>query len=189
MKQRETWTKRKCVKIQFGICLVGVIISAVSNGWNIQFFQRAESDDFYFNMITLNSVIAGFAFTNLGLLLGAASTEVVQKISNTDIMKRKNDKLMISIIFTVAAMLLSLLFVVDLGSLVIMFLPLLVVQIVANGLYIASIIMMVIGIVYFVKSIIEISQLLDTVYRNRSKLTNKQIENIHSELRKDKGEV
>ena len=189
MKKGQVWTKRQCVKILFVICIASVCFSIVSNQWNIKFFQCADSDDFYFNMITLNSVLAGFAFTNLGVLLGVASTETVQKISNTDIMKRKNDKLMISIIFTVAAMLLSLLFVVDLGSLVIMFLPLLVVQIVANGLYIASIIMMVIGIVYFVKSIIEISQLLDTVYRNRSKLTNKQIENIHSELRKDKGEV
>lgn len=188
MKQGETWTKRKCAKIQFGICLSGVIVSAVSNRWNIQFFQRAESDDFYFNMITLNSVIAGFAFTNLGLLLGAASTEVVQKISNTDIMKRKNDKLMISIIFTVAAMILSLLFVVDLGTLAIKFLSSSVVQIIANGLYLASIVMMIIGVVYFVKSIIEISQLLDQVYRKKSKLTEEKIESINNALNKGKGE-
>jgi len=161
-----------------------VLLSAASFLLGIQIFERDKGNDFYFNMITLNSVIAGFAFTNIGLLLNAFSTEVVQRICNTDIMQRKNDKLIASIIYCVAAMFISLLFVVDFGSLTNKFVPEQFVQIIADGLYLSIVILMVLGIVYFVKSISDVSNLLSVIYKNKSSLTEEKIDNINKHLRK-----
>ncbi len=176
--------RRKCIKFICIICFLCVLLSAASFLFGIQIFERDKGNDFYFNMITLNSVIAGFAFTNIGLLLNAFSTEVVQRICNTDIMQRKNDKLIASIIYCVAAMFISLLFVVDFGSLTNKFVPEQFVQIIADGLYLSIVILMVLGIVYFVKSISDVSNLLSVIYKNKSNLTEEKIDNIHKHLRK-----
>lgn len=178
--------KKKCIKLIGLICFLCVLLSAVFTLFDIRVFERAKDNDFYFNIITLNSVIAGFAFTNIGLLLSAFSTEVVQRICKTDIMKRKNDKLLASVIYCVAAMFISLLYVVDLGPIVNKYIPELIVKTIADGLYLAIITSMILGIVYFVKSIADISNLLDEVYKNKSNLTTEKIENINKELRKEK---
>lgn len=183
-RKRGKGMKKRCKYIISVVCVVCILLMALFSFLKINLFERPQSNDFYFNMITLNSVIAGFAFTNLGLLLSAASTDVVRKICKTDIMKRKNDKLMASVIYSVATMFLCLPFVVDMGTLVNSFFPKNIARIISDGLYLSMIILLILGMVYFVKSITEISNLLDEVYRNKSNLTADQIENIHKELKK-----
>lgn len=175
--------KKKYINVIIGVCVGCVLFSVLFTLLKISFLNRPQTDDFYFNMITLNSVIAGFAFTNIGLLLSAASTEVVRKICKTDIMKRKNDKLMASVAYSVATMFICLPYVVDIGDVIGSVLPSVFIKIIADGMYLAMIILLILGIVYFVKSITEISNLLDEVYKNKSNLTEEKINDINKELK------
>jgi len=171
--------KKKCIKIVCLIYLVCIVLAAIFALTDVCMFERVYSDDFYFDMITLDSVIAGFAFTNIGLLLNVAGTEVIRKVDNTDIMKRKNDKLLASIIYCVAAMFASLPFIINIGQNIKNFFPQFVSEFLAEGLYLSIIILSVLGIIYFVQSIIDISNLLDEVYENKSNLTKEDIDKIN----------
>lgn len=176
--------KKIYINIIICVCVVSIILTTLFSLCKFNFIQRPQGNDFYFNMITLNSIIAGFAFTNIGLLLSAASTEVVRRICKTDIMKRKNDKLMASVAYSVATMFICMPYVMDMGVYVGKVFPVVLIDIIADGMYLSMIILLILGIAYFVKSITEISNLLDEVYKNKSKLTEEKIEDINKELKK-----
>lgn len=178
--------KKRSTIIIGAVSCACLIISVVSSVLKIDIVNRALENDFYFNILTLNSVIAGFSFTNIGLLLSTADTEVVQKLAKTDIMKKKNDKLISSVIYCVASMLISLPYVLDLGKVAGMLFPAGMLEIMANGFYLVIILLLVLGIVYFISSTIEISKLLDVVYKNQSDLTPEKVNSIHETLRGEK---
>lgn len=175
---------KSCTQSIIFISILCILLVVFTSFFKVSVLERPYDNSFYFNIVTLNSVIVGFAFTNMGLLLNACSTEVVQKLRKTDVMKHKNDNIQKSISFCVVAMFVALAFMLDLGNLPAKFIPWMYIEVIADGLYLAVIILMIIGMLYFVKSISDVSKLFDEIYKNESTLGNKDIENINNALKK-----
>lgn len=156
--------KQKCMKRIVYVCMVCLVLSAISHVLEIPFLKHNKDNGFYFNIITINSVIAGFAFTNIGLLLSVSGMDIVKKVEGTDILQKKNRKLICSILFCTAAMFIGLPYTIDIGSIAGQMVPTLIVEIIADGFHLSIIVLLIIGMIYFLKAVLEISNLFAVIY-------------------------
>lgn len=132
--------------------------------------------------ITISTVFAGFSFTALGLLLGMSSEKLIEKVKKTSIIPRKVSKIIASIMFFVASVFVSLVYVLGLADIILKIdkIGIAVYEI----LYIVGIGYMIIGIVYFVVSVFELSDLIKRVYDYNSNENNKQLNSAKEQLSK-----
>lgn len=132
--------------------------------------------------ITISTVFAGFSFTALGLLLGMSSEKLITKVKNTSIIPRKISKIIASIMFFIASVFVSLVYVLGLADIVQKIDK--VGTAVYETLYIIGIGYLIIGIVYFVVSVFELSDLIKRVYDYNANENNKQISSAKEQLNK-----
>lgn len=164
-----------------------VIIISIFIGYDLLPLPKLEDSIIsQFNLIiTTNSIIAGFSFTNLGILISLSDTDLVKRLSNTTIMTRKNEILITSIDFCCLSIFISLIFVLRLDTTIVK--PLcfnlltrdlyyIIYPKLISFLYNLSIFSLISGLIYFVKSIKEVSNLLMKVYEsNNPKITEQDV--------------
>lgn len=164
-----------------------VIIISIFIGYDLLPLPKLEDSIIsQFNLIiTTNSIIAGFSFTNLGILISLSDTDLVKRLSNTTIMTKKNEILITSIDFCCLSIFISLIFVLRLDTTIVK--PLcfnlltrdlyyIIYPKSISFLYNLSIFSLISGLIYFVKSIKELSNLLMKVYEsNNPKITEQDV--------------
>lgn len=121
-----------------------------------------EMIDYQFGLITISTVFAGFSFTVLGLLLGMFSEPVIKKLQGTTIVTDKSKKLMISIFYFCISGLVSLFFITEVDAFIIRKLPNL--RFIVEYIFVAGILFLMIGIIYFVKSTIGVFNIISKIY-------------------------
>lgn len=179
------------------ICISVLIflLKIVANITLLNLPDDAEKIDFHFNLITINSIIAGFSFTNLGILISLSDADLVKKISSTSIIPRKNKVLIMSVISCCISIFLSLIFVLEIDETIIQ--PILNVITKQNTivfedlsylLYILCIAFLIFGIVMFAKSIKEMSNLLLKIYISKPSISKEDIK-IFKKLLKDDSNI
>lgn len=184
-------------KIILVICISVLIflLKIVANITLLNLPNDAEKIDFHFNLITINSIIAGFSFTNLGILISLSDADLVKKISSTSIIPRKNKVLIMSVISCCISIFLSLIFVLEIDETIIQ--PILKVFAKRNDivfkdlsyfLYILCIAFLIFGIIMFAKSIKEMSNLLLKIYISKPNITKEDIK-IFNKLLKDDSNI
>lgn len=70
--------------------LLSIVLSLVFAIWGFSFVDLPISSDIHFGLMTVNSIFAGFLFTNYSLLLDFVTSENAQKLSGTDIFEKRN---------------------------------------------------------------------------------------------------
>lgn len=125
-----------------------------------------QMEDFQFNLITVSTVFAGFSLTVLGMLLGMFSEPMVEKLKDTNIVTRKSSKLMNSVIAFCGSGIISLLFIVRIdrfinGNEIELF------NKIIEYFFTLGIVLMGIGIIYFISSTIGVFQLISRIYTNK----------------------
>lgn len=172
-----------------------ILIANMVIGYNLlPFPQNEDGMRMHFSLIiTTASIISGFAFTNLGILISLSNTELVRKISNTSIMAKRNITLITSIIFCCISIFIALVFVLQLDKTIIEGLieslaPYKYKEVLKDKiislLYINCVIFLISGIIYFVKAIKEMSYLLLKVYEANSKFSEEDIEEARRKIGK-----
>lgn len=182
---------KKCLYM-IGISSMIVIVNSVLALHIIKLPDKSEIVNFNFNLITINSIIAGFSFTTLGIILGLSGSELIIKISKTNIMSDKSKIIITSIVYCCASIITSMIFVLQLHDSIIyriidiIFIDqnvqLLVYNIVLELLYTICIVFLFGGLKFFLKSIREVSRLIMKIYKNKSKLSPEKVNEIKSAL-------
>lgn len=147
-----------------------------------------QMEDFQFNLITVSTVFAGFSLTVLGMLLGMFSEPIVEKLQDTNIITRKSSKLMNSVIAFCGSGIISLLFIVRFDQFI-------------NGdgielfnkiieyFFVLGIVLMGIGIIYFISSTIGVFQLISKIYTKKVDDYEKKEKLYREELEKAKNKI
>lgn len=130
--------------------------------------------------ITISTVFAGFSFTALGLLLGLSSEKLIEKIRNTNIIMDKVGRIIMSIVFFILSVIVSLFFVLGLNKSLITNIQILL--LVDCILYIFSIGYLIGGIGYFIYTVYELYDLVKRIYGYNKKEASQMIDKAKEEM-------
>ena len=125
-----------------------------------------QMEDFQFNLITVSTVFAGFSLTVLGMLLGMFSEPMIEKLKDTNIITRKSSKLMNRVIAFCGSGIVSLLFIVR-GDQFISGVGEELFNKIIEYSFVLGIVLMAIGIIYFISSTIGVFQLISKIYTKK----------------------
>lgn len=117
--------------------------------------------EFQFNLFTISSVLAGFSFTVLGLLLTLFSEKIQDKLKNTTIVTKKSSKIAKSIIYFGVSALISLLFIIGIADLVDIQNNYLKIK---EFLFVGEIVSIFAGLIYFLKAMKGVYILIQKLY-------------------------
>ena len=130
--------------------------------------------------VTISTVFAGFSFTALGLLLGLSSEKLIERIKNTTIIMKKVNRVVMSIVFFILSVSISLVFILGIDQ---------IISIGENrqiylsyGLYFLSIGYLIAGICYFVYSVKELFDLIKRIYDYNTSKSNHVIDDAKKQM-------
>ena len=167
-------------KLKFLSTCISVIIGLINYKYNM--IGMPGPDDMVprqIDFITISTIFAGFSFTTMGLLLGLSSEKMMRKIENTNIVMDKIQRIIDSIIFFMMSVAVSMLFVLGVNQIFFEEDKNLLVD---NILYFLCVGYLIGGIVYFVRSVYELYDLLKCIYKYNVKETNKLIAVTQNQL-------
>lgn len=147
-----------------------------------------QMEDFQFNLITVSTVFAGFSLTVLGMLLGMFSEPLVEKLKDTNIITRKSSKLMNSVIAFCGSGIVSLLFIVRVDQFIGGAGKELFNKIIEYS-FVLGIVLMAIGIIYFISSTIGVFQLISKIYTKKIDDYKEKEKVYKEELEKAKNKI
>lgn len=148
------------------IAFVILITFAIQRIKLIKVPDAEQMENFQFNLITVSTVFSGFSFTVLGMLLGMFSESMIEKLKDTNIVTRKSSKLMKSIMAFSGSWIISLLFIVG-GNQFINGKWIDLFNEITEYFFTLGVILMVIGIIYFISSTIGVFQMISKIYAKK----------------------
>lgn len=141
------------------VCIVFMLIN--NKVGIISMPSDKDMADYQFNMFTISSVFAGFAFTMLGMLLGMSSEKLIERIRKTNIITRKCEKIVFSLICFCSSGIFSLVLILGID----VFLDtMLKIDVFDNIFFILVVVFLVAGLIYFIISIKELTGLIKRIY-------------------------
>lgn len=152
--------------------LVIIKLISINHEYSLIVFPTDNMIDYQFNLFTVSSVLAGFAFTTLGILLGMGSEAFMDKLKETEIVTAKCKKIAKSFTYFCSSCILSLYFIVRCDVIVErIFFKLFKCkfEIVNEGIFFVEILFLFIGLVYFIISIYNVYDLVKRVYGYKEK--------------------
>lgn len=159
------------------ICFLIIVFADIS-------LSYAEQSSFHFSMITINSIFAGFLYTNYSLLLGLLGNEKINKLLGTSIIKKRNDRIFIGIICSVVSIIAGLILAIatayNTGQTS-------QVQITGNlafsAIFIVETVFMAFGIIYFTLSIKEMHVLVSAASKPTKKVDQDIIQKVRTAIK------
>lgn len=173
--------KGKGWKVVIMLTIVLVILAVINTKY--QFIIVPSSSEMVqrqIDYVTISTVFAGFSFTALGLLLGLSSEKLIERIKNTTIIMKKVNRLVMSIVFFILSVSISLVFILGIDQ---------IISIGENrqiylsyGLYFLSIGYLIAGICYFVYSVKELFDLIKRIYDYNTSKSNHVIDDAKKQM-------
>ena len=120
-------------------------------------------------MFTISTVLAGFSFTTLSMLLSMNSEERMRKLDDTSVVINKSKKIVISLIYFMISSLMSLFLILNVPKLlenikIVVSEKIDVLGLIQRFIYYAGILSLLVGIIYFIISVYEVYDLIKRVY-------------------------
>lgn len=158
--------KMKKSKSNIYIIILLFILYFVNSKYNFIILPDKEDIvDYQFNLFTVSTVFAGFSFTVLSLLLGLNSEKTIEKLQGTSLMCRNGEKIFKSVIYFCSSCFISLLFVLRINEFIEKIFQSLKWKFdISLFLFISCITFLVLGIVYFLKSMNVVLQIVFKIY-------------------------
>lgn len=171
--------KKNIIRKYFFVIAACIFFSFVNNKIEIISIPcDKDMVDYQFNMFTISSVFAGFAFTMLGILLGMSSENLLKSIRKTDIIIRKCEKIVFSLICFCSSGFFSLSLILGINDFLRQSLKIYWFDKIFFWLVVGF---LIIGLVYFIISIKELVELIKRIYG----YDKAQIEKERKEYRDD----
>lgn len=138
--------------------------------------QLPNDDSFHFNLITVNALFAGFLYTNYSLLIGVLDNKIIEKVSSTSIIPKRNQHILNGIVNASLSVMASLyiILVPDYDFFLLNMLRYFMCNV--------EIICMIFLIIYFLLSLYEMNQLFKAVYKPKNKMSDKELNHIRSKI-------
>lgn len=173
--------KGKGWKVVIMLTIVLVILAVINTKY--QFIIVPSSSEMVqrqIDYVTISTVFAGFSFTALGLLLGLSSEKLIERIKNTTIIMKKVNRVVMSIVFFILSVSISLVFILGIDQ---------IISIGENrqiylsyGLYFLNIGYLIAGICYFVYSVKELFDLIKRIYDYNTSKSNHVIDDAKKQM-------
>ena len=159
-----------------------LILTFVGSGYALKnghlWFSVPVDGSFHFDIITVNSVFAGFLYTNYSLLIGLFDNAIIKKIQGTGIIKKRNQHIMRGIIYATISIV---------SGLYLVFIPQGTSCFSKAIWYLfqdAEIVFMGFLIVYFLLSLCEMGALVKSVYQSGQVKTEAEIKELKEQIKK-----
>lgn len=124
--------------------------------------------DYQLSLFTISSVFAGFSFTELGILLSLMSEELIRRLKGTNIITKKSENIVNSIIYFCISGIFSLMFVIGFNSVIFKYLykfnEKISQQSVDGVLFTCGVCYILFGIIYFIISSKGVYELIKKIY-------------------------
>ncbi|ADU27202.1 hypothetical protein [Ethanoligenens harbinense] len=169
--------------------IISMIVTCFFYLVNPPFLSCANQSGFHFNMVTINSIFAGFLYTNYSLLLGLLDNDTVQKLLGTSVIRRRNDRIFAGIVCAVISIITGvILAIVTAGNTTNSVSK--AVNISGNWiltfLWAAECVFMVFGIFYFTISIREMHMLVNAAGQPKKKVKQDVIDDVKKVVKREK---
>ena len=141
-----------------------IVIYFICECKNISFHHIEDYIDFQFNLITVSTIFAGFLYTNYSILIGLSDTKLVEKISATSIIEKRNVFILNGILDSFLSVVLGLLLIIifaysgNLDSFLF------------RALQIAEIVYVLFAVLFFLRSLIKMNDLVKAVFKKEEKI-------------------
>lgn len=91
------------------LILFGIVLCILNHKMNYRVIPTPNdtASKYHSNILIINSIINGFALTNLVILLKISDDKIIKKLDGTDILKKRNDIIEKSIVFGMVSMCIS----------------------------------------------------------------------------------
>lgn len=141
--------------------------------------------DYQFNIVTIVSVFAGFSFSVLGLLISLASTKLMKKLEQTNILSSNCRIIIWSIVMFMGSFFMSLYFLVGIDQFVLnLFKGAAINKYLNNQLYVIGLEYLFAGVMFFSVSVYKMSYMVQYIFADVQKEADKKIQAFH--IAKDK---
>lgn len=150
----------------------------------------------HFNLLTVSSIVAGFMFTNLGVLISVSDHDFIKKLRTTTIIENKNERIIKGIIFNILSMFISLIFILELEKIFFLAdrvlnainIDFIISSYLINYLAIFGITSLIMGFLYFAKSVKDINVVLKAIQKNnkKEKLSDEVIKELKNNISESK---
>ena len=138
--------------------ILSLIISIIINSqYCLQIPELNQMKEFQFNLFTVTSVMEGFSFTTLGIILGLSSEPIIKKLKGTTILAKKCESTAKSIFFFIFSGIISLLFIFGIFELE-------YISKTIKHFYILGVLFLILGFIYFIKSVYETYKLIIKIF-------------------------
>lgn len=129
-----------------------------------------EDKSVHFDLLTVNSIIAGFMFSGLSLILGMSTSKTVEELERAKHMDKIYTNIIVGITFNVISIIISLLVLLQIFPKIVVF------------LVSAEIIFLVIGILCFGLSVLDLRFLIHNVRQEVKKIDDSTIKEINNAI-------
>lgn len=153
--------------------LISAILAVIGYG----VFSIPNESAFHFNLITINSIFAGFLYTNYSILIGLSDKELIKRIGNTNIIEKRNAHILSGIVCSIVSIISSLIIAIEKSAFVMRIIwpiGLFVNNLLAN----IEITFMLASITYFALSMKEMYVLVGSLQDKSNKVDKKTIESF-----------
>lgn len=157
--------------------LLSIIISVLSFLFKFEPLKLPMDSTFHFSLVTINSIFAGFLYTNYSLLLGLSDNEVIKRLKNSTLIEKRNKHILSGILSAVISVIVGLIIVIidlDVKSTPQKYVNDFLVEI--------ELLYMALSIIFFLLSIKEIHVLIHAVNKSDKKMTDEQLEEIKKNI-------
>lgn len=142
-------------------------------GWyyniiNLNQFFTAQDTALHFNILTISSVIVGFLFTGLSILIGVAEKEIIKKFNDANMMSSIYSTIILGIIVMSFSILISLLNIIFKITKFI------------DYIIIAELYTLVLGFIYFLLSIYDLKFIVKNIRESYQEISPEAIKNYTS---------
>lgn len=150
------------------ICIIALLFVLYFANSKYSFIILPDNEDivdYQFNLFTVSTVFAGFSFTVLSLLLGLNGEKIIEKLRGTSLMCRNGERIFKSVLYFCSSCFISLLFVLRVNEFIEKIFQCLKWKFdISLFLFISCITFLVLGIVYFLKAMNVVLQIVFKIY-------------------------
>lgn len=157
--------------------LLLIVITLFSFLFKFELLKLDMDSSFHFSLITINSIFAGFLYTNYSLLLGLSDNEVVKKLKNSTLIEKRNKHILSGILSAVISVIAGLVIVIiqfDTKSIPQKY--------VKDFLVELELLYMALSIIFFLLSIKEIHVLIQAINSSNHKKTDEELDEIRKNI-------
>lgn len=133
--------------------------------------------EYQFNVVTIVTVFAGFSFSVLGLLISLASTRLMKKLEQTNILSNNCRIIIYSIVMFMVSFFMALYFLLGIDQFVLnTFKEVDMIKHINNQVYVVGLEYLITGVMFFLVSVHKMSYMVSNIFADVQKAADKKVQ-------------